>query len=135
MAGINTIISLLEPDEAADLNLDREAEAATAAGLSFVSLPIPDRGVPASTGAVVSLAAELEAALDEGKSVAIHCRQSVGRAGLMAAAVLAASGVDPGQAMETVQRGPRPNSAGNRRAAGVAAPPAGQRYPLKNVTP
>jgi protein-tyrosine phosphatase len=45
---------------------------------------------------------DIAGALELGKTVAVHCRQSIGRAGLVAAGVLIASGVAPDQAIETV---------------------------------
>lgn len=100
--GIDVVVSLLEPEEAVELNLLDEAVAAEAGGVEFISFPIPDRNVPASTPAALSLIGEIERALDQGKTIAVHCRQSIGRAGLIAAGVLIASGASPEQAVETV---------------------------------
>jgi protein-tyrosine phosphatase len=100
--GIETVISLLEPDEAQQLDLAGEGDAAEAGGVRFVSFPIPDRGVPESASAALVLMAEIAAALEDGKHIALHCRQSVGRAGMMAAAVLIAAGADPERAMGVV---------------------------------
>ena len=47
-AGIGVIVSLLEPDEAAGLDLAKEPDAAKSNNIRFISFPIPDRGVPAS---------------------------------------------------------------------------------------
>ena len=47
-AGVSTVVSLLEEDESTELGLAREAEAAGAAAVEFISLPVPDRGVPGS---------------------------------------------------------------------------------------
>ena len=101
-AGVDVIVSLLEEDEAAQLDLAGEAKAVEANGLRFISFPIPDRGVPASTPAAVSLMASIAGALEEGKNVAVHCRQGIGRSGLIAAGVLMTSGLSPQQAMEAV---------------------------------
>jgi predicted protein tyrosine phosphatase len=101
-AGIDVVVSLLESDEAAQLDLLDEPRAAEANGIRFVSFPIPDRGVPASMPAAVSLIADIAGALEEGKNVAVHCRQGIGRSGLIAAGVLAASGVSPEQAIKVV---------------------------------
>jgi protein-tyrosine phosphatase len=49
-----------------------------------------------------SLLSSITEALDEGKSIAVHCRQGIGRSGLIAAAVLVSSGTDVDQAIETV---------------------------------
>jgi protein-tyrosine phosphatase len=92
----------LEEDEAAQLDLADEAKAVEADGLRFISFPIPDRGVPASTPAAVSLLASIAGALEEGKNVAVHCRQGIGRSGLIAAGVLMTSGLSPEQAIQVV---------------------------------
>jgi protein-tyrosine phosphatase len=101
-AGIDVIVSLLEDDEAAQLDLHDEAKAAEANGIRFISFPIPDRGVPASVSEAVSLIAAISDALETGKNVAVHCRQGLGRSGLIAAGVLAGSGLNPERAIEVV---------------------------------
>ena len=47
-AGIDMVVSLLEPEEETQLTLEGEATAAAASGIEFRAFPIPDRGVPAS---------------------------------------------------------------------------------------
>ncbi|MEO1689402.1 MAG: tyrosine protein phosphatase, partial [Pseudomonadota bacterium] len=44
--GVDRLVSLLEPDEASDLGLAAEAQAAARAGLRFVQHPVPDYGLP-----------------------------------------------------------------------------------------
>jgi len=106
-AGLNTVVSLLEKDEAAQLELSREGDVAESKSIRFISFPIPDRGVPASTKDALSLLAVLAAALEEGKNVALHCRQSVGRSGMVGAGLLVTSGMNPEEAIDvvTVARG------------------------------
>jgi protein-tyrosine phosphatase len=89
-------------DEAAQLELDREQEVAESKGLCFISLPIPDRGVPHSTQDGLRLVREIADELEAGKNVAVHCRQGIGRSGMIAAGVLVNSGADPEEAIETV---------------------------------
>jgi len=101
-AGIDVVVSLLEADEAAQLELADEAQAARANGIRFISFPIPDRGVPVSTPAAVSLIAAISDALVSGQNVAVHCRQGLGRSGLIAAGVLARAGIDPERAIDVV---------------------------------
>lgn len=101
-AGIRLVVSLLEKDEAEQLELADEAKAVEANGLGFMSFPIPDRGVPASTAAAVSVISGIAHALEAGKNVAVHCRQGIGRSGLIAAGVLMTSGVSPEQAIQVV---------------------------------
>jgi protein-tyrosine phosphatase len=101
-AGIDVVVSLLERDEAAQLDLVDEPSVAEANSIGFVSFPIPDRGVPASLPATVSLLADIARSLEEGKNVAVHCRQGIGRSGLIAIGVLTVSGVDLDHAINVV---------------------------------
>ncbi|HTW64302.1 MAG TPA: protein-tyrosine phosphatase family protein [Bryobacteraceae bacterium] len=100
--GIDVLVSLLEDDEVAQLCLLDEPGVAETNGIRFISFPIPDRGVPASLPAAVSLLTDVVAALEEGKKVAMHCRQGIGRSGLIAAGILVASGASPEAAVKTV---------------------------------
>ena len=93
-AGIDMVVSLLEADEEAQLMLDGEAAAAAASGITFRAFPIPDRGVPASRKSVAELIDDIVDALKTGKNVAVHCRQGVGRSGMVVGAVLVAGGKD-----------------------------------------
>ncbi len=101
-AAIDVVVSLLESDEEGQLDLVDEPKAAQANGINFVSFPIPDRGVPASTPAAISLMARLARELEEGKNVLVHCRQGIGRSGLIAAGILATSGMNPDEAIRAV---------------------------------
>jgi protein-tyrosine phosphatase len=101
-SGVDVLVSLLAPDEMRELELDSEAGCCAAAGIGFISFPIQDRSVPASPQATVEVVTRIAALLRQGKSVAIHCRQGVGRAGLMSACVLAWLGQEPGAALERI---------------------------------
>lgn len=101
-AGLDVVVSLLEKDEAAELGLDFEDDAAKSNCIQFVSFPIRDRGVPKSTQRSLSLLKSIEAALNDGKTVAVHCRQGVGRSGLIAAGILIASGAGVEKAIDAV---------------------------------
>jgi protein-tyrosine phosphatase len=101
-AGVDVVVSLLERDEAAQLELAQEEEVAGLNGIDFVSFPIPDRGVPASLPPVRSLLKRIAEALEDGRNVAVHCRQGIGRSGMIAAAVLVSSGTETEKAIEAV---------------------------------
>ncbi len=101
-AGLGAVVSLLENDEAAQLDLAQEGSAVESAGLRFTSFPIPDRGVPASTRQALSLLGNIAAALEQGQIVAVHCRQGIGRSGLVAASLLVMSGIGVEKAIEVV---------------------------------
>jgi protein-tyrosine phosphatase len=101
-AGLDVVVSLLEKGEAAQFELDQEGVVAESKGVRFISFPIPDRGVPASTQEALSLFSDIATALEEGKNVAVHCRQGIGRSGLIAAGALLTSGMGVDKALEVV---------------------------------
>ncbi len=101
-AGIDTVVSLLEADEAETLGLTGEQTCVESSGLSFLSFPIPDRTAPASTVDAVAFLRGVREALEAGKNVAVHCRQGIGRSGLVAAGVLVLAGLRPEEALQKV---------------------------------
>jgi protein-tyrosine phosphatase len=103
-AGIDMVVSLLEPDEEGELALAGESASSAASGLEFRSFPIPDRSVPNSREAVAQLVDQIVAALHAGKSVALHCRQSIGRSAMVAAAALISGGQNAETAIKTIRR-------------------------------
>jgi protein-tyrosine phosphatase len=101
-AGIDAVASLLTPDEVEELELTQEASLSASRDVRFFSLPIPDRDVPTSDAGAIDLARELLDELMHGRNVLIHCRQGVGRAGTIAAAVLVAGGDNPDNAFARI---------------------------------
>lgn len=101
-AGLDVVVSLLTHDENVDLDLTQEAGLCQAQGLQFLSFPIEDRGTPTSRRATLDLVRKLEKALTQGKSLAIHCRQGIGRSALIAACLLVLVSVDPETAFRRV---------------------------------
>ena len=87
-AGVSTVLSLLTDAEERDLDLTSEGRYVRAQGLKFVSLPIPDRQVPTSESEVSAILDSIDRDLSAGKNVLIHCRQGVGRTGLIASCLL-----------------------------------------------
>ena len=100
--GVDVLVSLVEGEEAAELDLSDERNAAEANGIQFLSLPIPDRGTPKSTPLAIALITRLAESLEQGKNVVVHCRQGVGRSGLIAVGLLVASGATADDAMRLV---------------------------------
>jgi protein-tyrosine phosphatase len=99
-SGVDTVLSLLSPDEEQTLGLGDEAETVRAQDMDFISLPIPDRQVPGSETELASVLERVNAKLSAGKKVLVHCRQGVGRAGLVAACLLVSTGLDPRTAVK-----------------------------------
>jgi protein-tyrosine phosphatase len=98
-AGIKGIVSLLTPEEERDLELTSEARVARAQGLEFLTLPVEDRGVPDSEAQVRTTVDKVNRFLSAGENVVVHCRQGVGRTGLLAACLLISQGIAPDTAV------------------------------------
>lgn len=101
-SGIGAVLSLLTPEEETDLDIRDEAGEAKVQGIEFGSFPIPDRQVPRSEARWAGVLDEGTGALSAGKNVLVHCRQGIGRSGLVAACLLVRSGMSPGAAVESV---------------------------------
>jgi protein-tyrosine phosphatase len=101
---IDIVVSLLEQHEVVELELQQEPESCQAAGIEFISFPIPDRSVPASMTGTERLVRTLSAAVAIGKAVAIHCRAGIGRSSLIAACVLVRNGYDVDSAFEVIAK-------------------------------
>lgn len=97
---VNVLVCLLTRDELDALELRREAELATAAGLTFHHHPIEDRRVP--DDGVRALVSTLSAELRAGRHVAIHCRAGIGRSSVVAGAVLCTLGLDADTALARI---------------------------------
>jgi protein-tyrosine phosphatase len=102
-SGVSCVVSLLEPSEVAELELQHEPELCGKAGIEFLQFPIADRGVPHSGEEVFVLVASLVRQLQDGRGVAIHCRAGIGRSALVAACVLAALGQPIESAWQSIQ--------------------------------
>jgi protein-tyrosine phosphatase len=101
-AGIGMALSLLEHHEEESLDLRGEAAEVRRQGIEFTSFPIPDRQVPASEAKLAQALDKVEHALLGSKNVLVHCRQGVGRTGLIAVCLLMKKGMSPGAAVEQV---------------------------------
>lgn len=91
----DVLVSLLTEAESEELGLASEADLSRTNALQYFSFPIPDLGVPDSAEAAHQFVNELHRALVAGKKVALHCRQGIGRSGLIASSLLVMSGMDP----------------------------------------
>ena len=92
-AGIGLVVSLLEPLEVRELELQAEPSLCAAEGIAFLSFPIPDRGTPTSNRELSRLLSAVHAELLNNKAVAIHCRAGIGRTGLVSGCLLHMLGV------------------------------------------
>jgi protein-tyrosine phosphatase len=101
-ASIQAVLSLLTPEEEEDLALQNEADEVREQGMDFISFPIPDRQIPKSEAEWYEALERVARDLSTGKNVLVHCRQGIGRSGLVAACLLVKKGMSPGAAVESV---------------------------------
>jgi predicted protein tyrosine phosphatase len=95
---VDVVVSLLEPSEVIELELAEEADICRELGIEFLSFPIADRQVPASPPRTPEVVRLLAGRINEGKSVAIHCRAGIGRSAVVTACVMGMLGIEPGLA-------------------------------------
>jgi protein-tyrosine phosphatase len=103
-SGLDIVVSLLTPDEVAELELQKEEARSREEGLEFHVFPIPDLGVPRSRADFARLIGKLERALESGKTVVVHCRQGIGRSSLITASLLVSAGLDPDEAFRRIEK-------------------------------
>jgi protein-tyrosine phosphatase len=102
--GVDVLVSLLEAHEVEELELGAEEATARAAGLEFLSHPIPDHDVPTSFEEAVAFLRTLVARLEAGKGVAIHCRAGIGRSATLAAGSLLLRGMAMADVLERMEQ-------------------------------
>lgn len=101
--GIQTLVSMLEPDEAKWLGLADEGPLAGEAGLRFLNYPIPDTKVPSDVAHFRVFVSGLAGRLRAGESVGVHCRGCIGRSTIAAACTLIHLGLKPRNALAAVE--------------------------------
>ncbi|WP_238008399.1 tyrosine protein phosphatase [Dactylosporangium sp. AC04546] len=102
-AGVDVLVCALTQAELHEVGLADEPHAVRAAGLEYVSIPIPDREVP-DPAAVLPVLRRLAGRVREGAHVVTHCRIGIGRASLLAAGILTLCGVPPEEAWARIER-------------------------------
>ena len=85
---VDCLVSLLENSEEWDLGLQREREFCENWGIEFINFPIKDVNIPTNENEFIQLAIELANQIRENKKVVIHCRMGIGRASILAAAIM-----------------------------------------------
>jgi len=102
-AGIDVVVSALMPSEVDELGLADEPSHCQALGIEFFSFPIEDRGIPDCVDFYCDLIRMLNERLNQGKSVAVHCRAGIGRSSTMVASVLIAHGLSVESAFREIE--------------------------------
>lgn len=101
--GIETVVSLLEKDEAVWLGIGEEGPTAEELGLNFLSFPIPDANTPLNPAAFRAFVTGLADRLVAGERICVHCRGSIGRSTVTTACALIHLGFSPAAALAAVE--------------------------------
>lgn len=104
--GAAAVVTLVEPRELTMLRVERLGEEVMRRHMAWYHLPIVDVSTPdASFETAWTIAGEkLRAILRSGFDVVVHCRGGLGRAGTIAARLMAELGVDPADAVKQVRK-------------------------------
>ena len=104
-AGVTTFIDLTEPHELAPYER-QVAELARARGgeVKYHRLPIRDVSVPKSAAVMREILDQIDAALDDGGVVYVHCWGGIGRTGTVVGCHLVRSGMTGDEALAEVTR-------------------------------
>jgi protein-tyrosine phosphatase len=126
----DVLVSLLERHEYGLLGVPDLPDLAAAGGLDVHHFPISDGSVPPPEldAAFGALAAGIRSELDAGKRVVVQSRRGIGRAGLVAAAVVTTFGGSSGAAIERVRR-VQPGAVETREQGGFLADFADRQEP------
>ncbi|MCD0156718.1 cyclin-dependent kinase inhibitor 3 family protein [Deinococcus sp. 14RED07] len=108
--GANVIAPLLEDHEFPMLGLEDYHDAADTFGLEVAPYPIPDGHAPHDPRDFAAYIDELMTYLLNGRSVVVHCRGGLGRAGLSAACLLVQAGLDADDAIALVRETRSPHA-------------------------
>jgi len=102
-SGIDTVVSLLEKDEAAWMGLADEGPLAEDLGMNFISFPIPDANVPPDQPKFHALVAALASRVNAGEAIGVHCRGCIGRSTVLAACTLIQIGFTADSSLAALQ--------------------------------
>lgn len=126
-SGVSTFIDLTETDELDPYEETlRDESRARGSDVDYVRLPIPDMGVP-TRERMRRILDEIDAALEAGRTVYVHCWGGIGRTGTVVGCYLVRRGVSGEEALKRVGELYRQVSAGKRRRNPESPQTEGQR--------
>lgn len=103
MAGIQTIVSTIEPWEARELGLSNEGPTVERLGMHFISFPLQDRSVPPNREDFAGFVVKLGKRIQSGEKIGIHCRGCIGRSTIVAASTLIKLGWTAERALDEIE--------------------------------
>ncbi len=102
--GINTVISLLLPEEITKLGLLEEERICKKHGMEFINFPVKDMDIP-DLEELKKFNQQLKQKIEHGKSITIHCHGGRGRAGTVAITLMKEFGYSAEEATRLAQEG------------------------------
>ena len=104
--GAALVVTLVEPAELKALKVSDLGEQLLSRGIGWRHLPIADYSIPGEQFEQHWLVegAEIRAMLRAGEDIVVHCKGGLGRAGMIAARLLAELGMEPEEAIRLVRR-------------------------------
>lgn len=104
--GARLVLTLVEPAELKTLKVPQLGHEIMHRGIAWRHLPIADYSVPSRAFEEQWLTdgREIREMLRRGEDVLVHCKGGLGRAGMIAARLLAELGMDPEEAIRAVRR-------------------------------
>lgn len=104
MAGIQTIVSTMEPWEARELGLAEEGHAVERLGMRFISYPLRDRSVPPDRTGFSEFVEKLGKRIRDGERIGVHCRGCIGRSTVVTASTLIRLGWSAERALSEIEK-------------------------------
>ena len=104
--GATLVLTLVEPAELLELKVPQLGHEIRQRGIAWRHLPIADYSVPTERFEEqwATDGREIREMLRNGDDVLVHCKGGLGRAGMIAARLLAELGMDPDEAIRSVRR-------------------------------
>jgi len=73
-------------------------------GIEFLSFPIKDVNIPKNENEFIQLAKNLASRINENQKVVMHCRMGIGRASILAAAIMINLGCDEKNVFQNISK-------------------------------
>jgi protein-tyrosine phosphatase len=101
---VGVVVSLLEMDEIDELDLGREMQICSNAGIEYINIPIADRSIPSKNSNIEKLLIGINHKLENESSVVIHCRMGIGRSSIIAGCLLQTVGFKTSQIIDLISK-------------------------------